>query len=206
MPMFMGNVWRKFAKINDVSVALSFIKRLTAGNGHGYTDETRFNGVAGAQAYASFDAKATTIGTTNYDHINGFQARPVHGSTGTIATIYGHTSSPENRGGLATDVFGYHAADAVGAGPVTTQYGYFCAALAKGVNNFAFFSAGSAPSKFGGPTKLSDGYTVAALPAGTIGQRAYVTDANAPVFLAAVVGGGAVVCPVFFNGAAWVVG
>lgn len=49
-------------------------------------------------------------------------------------------------------------------------------------------------------------FTVATLPAGTQGDRAHVTDANGPVFLAAVVGGGAVVCPVFYNGAAWVVG
>lgn len=50
------------------------------------------------------------------------------------------------------------------------------------------------------------GYTVATLPAGTAGMRAHVTDAAAPVFLTAVVGGGAVVTPVFYNGTAWVAG
>lgn len=51
------------------------------------------------------------------------------------------------------------------------------------------------------------GYTVATLPAaGTQGRRAWVTNALAPTFLAAPVGGGAVVCPVFDNGTAWVVG
>lgn len=48
------------------------------------------------------------------------------------------------------------------------------------------------------------GYTVATLPAGAAGDRAYVTDATAPTFLGALVGGGAVVCPVFHNGTAWV--
>lgn len=48
------------------------------------------------------------------------------------------------------------------------------------------------------------GYTVATLPAGTVGMRAYVTDALGPAYGAVVVGGGAVVVPVFFNGAAWV--
>jgi hypothetical protein len=48
--------------------------------------------------------------------------------------------------------------------------------------------------------------TVAGLPAGITGQRAFATDANAPAFLSAVAGGGAVVCPVFFNGSAWIVG
>ena len=48
------------------------------------------------------------------------------------------------------------------------------------------------------------GYTVAALPAGTVGQVVYATDLLAPAFLVAAVGGGAVVGPVFYNGAAWV--
>jgi hypothetical protein len=50
-------------------------------------------------------------------------------------------------------------------------------------------------------------YTVATLPtAGTQGRRAWVTDALAPAFGAAPVGGGAVVIPVFDNGTAWIVG
>jgi hypothetical protein len=49
------------------------------------------------------------------------------------------------------------------------------------------------------------GYTVATLPAaGTAGRRAYVTDATLPTYLGVLVGGGAVVCPVFDNGTAWV--
>jgi hypothetical protein len=60
--------------------------------------------------------------------------------------------------------------------------------------------------KFTGLVKLSDGYTVATLPAGTVGQRAYVTDALAPAFLAALVGGGAVNSTAFRNGTVWVAG
>ena len=53
--------------------------------------------------------------------------------------------------------------------------------------------------------RLGTGYTVATLPAaGTAGRRTYVTDATAPTFLGALIGGGAVVCPVFDNGTAWV--
>lgn len=47
-------------------------------------------------------------------------------------------------------------------------------------------------------------YTVATLPAGVQGDTAYVTDALAPTFLATIVGGGAVVTPVFYNGTNWV--
>lgn len=59
--------------------------------------------------------------------------------------------------------------------------------------------------KFTGTITLG-GYTVATLPAGVQGMRAYVTDATAPTFLGALTGGGAVKCPVFYNGTAWVAG
>lgn len=52
--------------------------------------------------------------------------------------------------------------------------------------------------------RTTTGYTVAGLPAGTIGMRAYVTDATAPTYLGTLTGGGTVVCPVFYNGSAWV--
>lgn len=58
-----------------------------------------------------------------------------------------------------------------------------------------------------GGTGVGVAYTVATLPtAGTQGRRAWVTNALAPAFGAAPVGGGAVVIPVFDNGTAWIVG
>jgi len=58
-----------------------------------------------------------------------------------------------------------------------------------------------------GGTGLGVAYTVATLPAaGTQGRRSWVTDALAPAFGAAPVGGGAVVIPVFDNGTIWIVG
>lgn len=49
-------------------------------------------------------------------------------------------------------------------------------------------------------------YTVATLPSGISGDKAFVTDALAPAFLVAVVGGGTVQTPVFYNGTTWVAG
>jgi hypothetical protein len=49
-------------------------------------------------------------------------------------------------------------------------------------------------------------FTVGTLPAASTGATALVTDALGPVWGAAVVGGGASVVTVFWNGAAWVVG
>lgn len=53
---------------------------------------------------------------------------------------------------------------------------------------------------------LLKAYTVATLPAGVLGYHTIVTDALGPAYGAAVVGGGAVVTPVYYNGAAWIVG
>lgn len=58
-----------------------------------------------------------------------------------------------------------------------------------------------------GGTGSGVAYTVATLPAAGIqGRRAWVTNALAPAFGAAPVGGGAVVIPVFDNGTIWIVG
>ena len=55
-----------------------------------------------------------------------------------------------------------------------------------------------------GTTITNIGYTVATLPAGVVGQTAYVTDALTPAYGAAVAGGGAVVTRVFRNATGWI--
>jgi len=50
----------------------------------------------------------------------------------------------------------------------------------------------------------TSGYTVATLPVGVVGQRAYVTDAVAPAYNTALTGGGLVRVPVFRNATIWV--
>lgn len=60
-------------------------------------------------------------------------------------------------------------------------------------------------TSFTNPAKLAT-YTVATLPTGAAGDTAYVTNALAPTFGAAVVGGGAVGTPVYKDGTSWKVG
>lgn len=71
--------------------------------------------------------------------------------------------------------------------------------------NLIFTTGAGTAFTFNRPVRLA-GFTVATLPAGTIGDTAYVTDAAAPVWGAAVAGGGAVMVPVYYTGAAWFVG
>lgn len=70
-------------------------------------------------------------------------------------------------------------------------------------------SAGNDTTQVTGPlTALSTvtlhGYTIATLPAGVIGMTAYVTNAASCAFNTIVAGGGALFCPVIYNGSAWV--
>jgi hypothetical protein len=51
---------------------------------------------------------------------------------------------------------------------------------------------------------LRRGYTVATLPTGVVGDRAYVTDATTPTYNGTLTGGGAITVPVFYNGTIWV--
>lgn len=69
--------------------------------------------------------------------------------------------------------------------------------------NLAITPKGTGTAVFNGRLRLK-GYTVATLPAGVQGDAAFVTDALAPTFLAALTGGGAVVTPAFFDGTNWV--
>jgi len=75
---------------------------------------------------------------------------------------------------------------------------------------FAFLESPTFTGTVTAPTIVSTvvvrlkGYTVATLPAGTQGDTAFVTDATTPTYLGALTGGGAVVTPVFYDGAVWV--
>lgn len=58
---------------------------------------------------------------------------------------------------------------------------------------------------YGGTIPVFPKYIVSALPASpVIGQVVIVTDAIACTFLVTPTGGGSVVCPLMYNGVAWV--
>jgi hypothetical protein len=55
-------------------------------------------------------------------------------------------------------------------------------------------------------TSTTNSYTVATLPAGSAGMRAFVTDATVTTFASAVAGGGTNKVPVFHDGTGWKIG
>jgi hypothetical protein len=67
-------------------------------------------------------------------------------------------------------------------------------------------TGGTLTGALAAPELLTSVYTVATLPPGVAGARAFVSDAAAPAFGGAAVGGGVVGVPVYFDGATWMVG
>lgn len=97
----------------------------------------------------------------------------------------------------------------VTAGTVPTNGIYLPAANTVGISANSTLSQSwtSTETIFAFPARMK-GYTVGTLPAANAGDIAYVTDqtTTCAVTGAALVGGGAVTCPVFYNGSAWVGG
>jgi hypothetical protein len=187
--------------------------QLLIGNGTGYTLNTLG---AGAGISVTNGLGTITIANTGVLSVSGGTTglTPAAATTGAV-TLAGTLIAVNGGTGFAS----YAVGDLLYAATTTTF-----AKLSDVATGNALISGGvsTAPAwgKIGLTTHVSGilpvanggnglgvAYTVATLPTfGTQGRRSWVTDALAPVFLNAVVGGGAVVCPVFDNGSAWVVG
>ena len=93
--------------------------------------------------------------------------------------------------------------DLASSGPLYFNYGGLPGGVT--ISDYVFQDGqGATKANIRSKTTITNGFTVATLPTGVIGMRAYVTDALAPTYLGVVVGGGAVTCPVFFNGTNWI--
>jgi hypothetical protein len=170
--------------------------QLLIGNGTGYTLNTLTAGTAISVTNA---AGSITVTNTLPDRTVVLTGAGTNVVTGTYPNFTITSTAVTSVGGTGT-VNGITL-----TGTVTSTGNLTLGGTLSGVSLTTQVS-GILPVANGG-TGTGVAYTVATLPvAGTQGRRAWVTDALAPAFGAAVVGGGAVVIPVFDNGAAWVVG
>ena len=135
-----------------------------------------------------------------------YPLRVTHTSSGTVATSFGVGQEFELENASNTNriagTFEFQYTDATNA---TEDASYKLRLIKAGTLTDALTVDSIGNGTFAGVVKTA-GYTVATLPTGVIGYRAYVTDALTPTFGATVVGGGAVTIPVFFDGANWIVG
>jgi len=124
---------------------------LASGGAHGFRDESTYNPGSGSGGYASYDAIPVYTSSGSQNHINTFQSRPNYAGSGTIDQIAGHTFQPTMSGvGAATITAGLVVADALGTGPITTQYGLLVQPLTRGAGNYGVYVQGANPSYFGG--------------------------------------------------------
>lgn len=93
-------------------------------------------------------------------------------------------------------------APGVGIVPTAQQ---FSTTSSAGVLSIAFALRATGNAEFGFLCVMKQ-YTVATLPTPQTYGRAFVTDALVPAFGSPVAGGGAVTVPVYYDGAAWIVG
>lgn len=154
-------------------------------------------------------------------------ARNTGGATASVCQSFLGRSVVTNASSVVTnsyDFFSQSPAVTV-SGAITTQYGFYCQGSSiSGVTTGIAFFANSATdtSRFGGSVSigkttapsatldvngaiLRKPFTVGTLPTGVVGMASFVSDALGPTFGAAVVGGGAVQIPVYYDGA-WKVG
>jgi len=114
----------------------------------GFADQTVFAGSNGI-AYAGFDAAQQLFSTTstNYDHLIGFQARPVFDSAGgSITNMYGFGSFMASKHGTTTNYYDYYAEimnSGSGVSPtVINRYNFYASGDSRATNNWGIYING----------------------------------------------------------------
>ena len=108
--------------------------------------------------------------------------------------------------GLAPEIAARISGDSTNAAAVTAAV--TAEATTRAANDLLrlLLTGGTLTGPLTAPQYRTTVYTVATLPAAVASARAFVNDALAPAFGAAVVGAGAVSVPVYYDGAVWKVG
>lgn len=182
--------------------------------------------LATAPVISAFQASlgaGSGIGSVSTGAVKTINAFIISGVVGHTIALANHVDVNWSATGNITSAAGLNCNPITGAGTVATFYGVRIQASTTPVitnrwgisqedtlaKNYFAGNVGIGTTTPAGKLDVNGtirtaGYIVATLPAGTAGQRAYVTDALAPTYLGALTGGGAVTAPVFYNGAAWV--
>jgi hypothetical protein len=124
---------------------------------HAIRDESSFSSLLDS-AYASFDQQITITGATDYNHIHGYQSRPIFNGTGTLARVAG-VSAGYVANGATTNRMGAYIMEATGSSTIVNQYGLYVNELTKANNNWAVYTEGTTKSYFGGQVQMNSGFS-----------------------------------------------
>lgn len=176
--------------------ALLILRALTGDSlfSHAVRDESTFDTTT-TGAYASFDAIPRVEGSTHYNHLHAFQARPQYLASGIIDAIADFVADLLADAGTVSARYGLKVNDATGSGTITNQYGIWISPLTKGGGNFGIYVAAN-PSYLGGNLQIAGTFTGATT--GTFSSQvnaaALNATADAVVYSSgggAILGGGA---------------
>ena len=149
--LYAGNL--EYSSFSQYGIALNdLIGNETVGNAYGFVDGSDIlrDGNIG---YTAFSTHNGMFGATDYRALISFYGANAFASSGTIGEMATVVHYPRIESGVVSNVVGLHVYDMrtySHTGTVYNQYGVYVNPLAKGVsNNFAFYSAGDTPSRFG---------------------------------------------------------
>jgi trimeric autotransporter adhesin len=188
-----------------------------------YSGKTAIQTAIGYQACFSATFRGNGCTAIGYQSLYSNGVGAVSATLSTFNTVVGYKSLYANTTGSNNTALGYQSGwgaagtNANTTGSNNTYIGYQTIGSASTNSNETVIGAsavglGSNTLVLGnssvGLTQLrgaiyGTNYTVATLPSATVGAHAFVTDALAPAFGTAVVGGGSVAIPVYYNGTNW---
>lgn len=177
----------------------------TASTPSGSTDvanKAYVDGKASASNFVDLTTTQTVAGAKTFSNLltgnEGFFAPTGYGFTGDYASISmngtGNVGAFQNTSSTGDGIFAAAGSTKASTHSALDVRSYTNSVIAKHYSDVVEYNV---------PVQLKN-YTVATLPTGTTGMTAYVTDALAPSYLVAVVGGGSIVTPVFYNGTNWI--
>jgi hypothetical protein len=137
-------------------------EEITAHAHYGFLDDSivDYSEISPTQAHASFNDNARIQGVQNSNHHHSFQAYPHYDNTGTLGRMSGFWMQPDVVAGTITELSEFKAANPLGTGVITNLYGLYVDSLTRGVSNYAIYTAGTTPVRFGGPIMLAGQATI----------------------------------------------
>jgi hypothetical protein len=148
--------WRS----SDQGIAVSRELTSGTGNAHGVDDNTEFS--RDTYAYASFDAKALISGSgITIGHYAAFENDATL-TADTVNILYGFVDLPTVNGSALDTRYGFRANDVIlTSWTVTNNYGLYVEELDAGSTlNYAIYTNGTTPSRFGGAVTVVGTITV----------------------------------------------